>query len=342
MTPLLWWILGGVVTAGAVAVAVSGDDAPAKKPGGGKLGGGFSADDFSDSSITEGELAEAAAHGDEDAKNELARRQNIKRARDWCSVVDASDYCEDLAKAGNTIGFALASLYNRDLASDANTPEQKARLTRAVKRIVDLGYPPTGFTSLQEFGAEDQAATIEEDISSIEAGPTYDAPFMGRISIAQMLSLAGKAAVDTAGHDGETTTRLNAAFNRLAGRRAVYGVTFVERPITLMDSVPTAGNLDTEHPVLAYYALAASGRYGLPISQTYDVVARSAAGFNDRHGITSRSDALSTDTRIAGYAASVCGPAILAEVWFALMKEAHDKTITDVTVSAEAHPRISF
>lgn len=335
MTPLLIaaLALGGVATVGTAAIVLS--STPKKTLGGstgGSLGGTFNGKAYSDESITEGELAEAASHGNKEASDELARRENIRRARQWCSYVGESDYCGELAKAGNTIGAAIAKIAQKDLAADANTPEQKDRLVHAVAQIVDLGYPPTRFASYAEFGVQEQADTIEEDVSWILNGPVYTAPFMGSINVARLLQYAGSSAIYTAALTGDATTKLNLLFNTLANRRSPIGVLRLVRTSALFDKPPTADNLTSAYPSLAYLACAGAGRYGMPVSKALEAIANNAKVFCTRYGITTRAQALGGGDpentyfpgvpRVLASLVSEGGPMIMAEAWYGLVSYA--------------------
>ncbi len=315
------FMLGGALLGTGVAYTVLAPSAPTAGHAG-KLGGdAFNGKDYSDASITEGELAEAASHGDKAASDELARRQMIDTVNGWCGYAGLGDKCEDYVKAGLDIGNAIVKATSEDLASSANTPEQKARLANAVSRIMLLGYPPTKFTSRMEFGVQEQADTIEEDIAMVTHGPTYAAPFLGTLSIATLLTEAGQAALATARARGPAADALNRTFGVLANRRSVIAVTNLERPVALWDAPPTADNLVAKHPMLAYLAEAAAGHYGVPLARAYDAAAKNAASFNDRHGLTSRADTLNTDRFLADtILVTNGGPCILAEAWFALRR----------------------
>lgn len=340
--PMLWWILGSTVIIGGTVALITSKPAASSKGDGGKLGGAtFDGKSYSDASVTEGELAEAAAHGDEAARTELARREQVRVAHAYCESMGLGDSCDSYVKAGFDVTNAIRKSVYEDLAETANSPEQKARLADVVAKIVSLGFPPTRFTSLMEFGVEEQADTIEEDISFIEHGETYNAPFIGELSISRELSELGKAATFTATQPGPARDRLNQLFGALAMRRSVVGVMRLERPVYLFDypvtrdSLAKAGLTEGEslghtHAMLAYLAAAGAGRFNMPLDVAYQMVADNASTFNTRYGLTERAQTLSTDAFLTDkIVVSEGGPCILTEAWFGLVRRASEAGYVD-------------
>ena len=330
-------VLGALTLAGGAVVIATSKATSSASGGGGKLGGAtFDGKAYSDASITEGELADAAAHGDEAAKDELARRETVKTYHDWCGKMGLGDACDSYIKAGFDVSNAIAKAVSEDLSADANTPEQKKRLADNVGRIVSLGYPPTRFSSLTEFGVEEQADTIGEDINTILLSRVYNAPFIGSLDVSTMLKQAGRGALATAAKGGLASDRINNLFGKIAARRSVVGCMRLERPQYLFDDAVTPAKLDaiSQSPLdskdnlhfamLAYLACAATGAFDMPLDKAFEVVANNAASFNARHGLTSRADTLNTAPAesVAHYPVSDCGPVILAEAWYGLAKAA--------------------
>jgi hypothetical protein len=331
------FLLAGAVGVAAALSSSSSSSSTSKGKAGGL--GFFDGKAYSDESISEGELAEAASHGDKAASDELAKRQ-VKK---W------GDLADDALGTGSTIadeaveGYGLAKSINdavsKDLAADANTPEQKARLAAAVAKVVTLGYPPTRFAFLNEFGVEDQAAIIERDIDFIEHAPIALAPFMGTMDYAKIAQQIGQAAIVAAGRaQGDL---LKATFLQMANRRSPFGFFGSFRAIDLIDVPPTGANLSSarrspdQNPLytaLVYVASAVAGRFDMPRDKVLEIVAATSAGFPARHGLMSRADALSTSPEMTG----ILGPngptaagAVCCEAWFGVLYYAQKNGIVD-------------
>lgn len=338
---LLFLMLG--VAGVAIAAGSSSSSSSSTSPG-----KGFGVDDkaYSDESISEGELAEAASHGDKAASDELARRQTKK----WGSLADSAlgtgSTIEDYALAGYDLAKAINTAVSEDLAANANTPEQKARLAAAVTKIIMLGYPPTRFAWYAEFGVEEQAAVIETDINFIEHAPTALSPFLGTLDYAKLAQEIGQAAFLATG--GSDPAMLLSTFRQMANRRSNFGFFGSFRAVDLFDYPPTADNLATvTYPIvgssgpqsplytaLVYVALASAGRFpALSRDKAFDIVATNARSFNDRHGITSRADALSTSPEAIGrlgWNGATAAGAVCCEAWFAIVRYAASNGLRDM------------
>lgn len=336
---LLWLLLLG----GGFAVAASTSSSSSSSKGAG--GFGFDGKAYSDESISEGELAEAASHGDKQASDELARRQAEKWGKFADNALGTGTYIADEAKAGYDIAKAINDAVSKDLAADANTPEQKARLAAAVARIVTLGFPPTRFAFYAEFGVSDEADVIETDIHFVESAPTASAPFMGTLNYAELARQIGAAAI--AATSAPDADLLLATFRAMANRRSAFGFFGSFRALDLWDYPPTADNLATArrpiaggsetnplYTALVYVACAAAGRFpSLSRAKAFEIVASSADSFNARHGIASRADALSTAPANVGILGpngpTAAGP-VCCEAWFSILDYARKNGIVDV------------
>lgn len=359
----MWLIF--LTAATAVAVIAAGASATSSSSPT-STGKGFGVDGkaYSDASISEGELAEAASHGDKAASDELARRQTKK----WGSLADSAlgtgSTIEDYALAGYDLAKAINTAVSEDIAANANTPEQKARLAAAVTKIIMLGYPPTRFAWYAEFGVEEQAAVIETDISFIEHAPIAVSPFLGTIDYAHLAQQIGQAAFQATG--GVDPSMLLATFRQMADRRANFGFFGSFRAIDLLDFPPNAAELATmtrppvgssgpQNPLytaLVYVALASAGRFpDLSRDTAFEIVAANARSFNDRHGITSRADALSTSPAAVGqlgWNGATSAGAVCCEAWFAIVRYAATSGIRDMApekpllTPAGVAPRVSL